>query len=202
MSHITLIVVLSLVFYVYWNRAEIWPDKVSDKKMMDVSADRQIDNKKPAEIIVSTVSGSEENSKLETIPVIQNSSNSGVSDSFTERMNQYKKTLSVEQQKTMDEAALTFKHISDDTVNYHVESSELVESSETAAVVPNSLTSGKNDSIEKNIVETQSVSLQQQIRNRQKQLQSQMVMLIPFDPEKDKQSSKNVKKPHDIKEEL
>jgi len=202
MSHITLIVVLSLVFYVYWNRAEIWPDNVSDKKMMDVSADRQIDNKKPAEIIVSTVSGSEENSKLETIPVIQNSSNSGVSGSFTERMNQYKKTLSVEQQKTMDEAALTFKHISDDTVNYHVESSELVESSETAAVVPNSLTSGKNDSIEKNIVETQSVSLQQQIRNRQKQLQSQMVMLIPFDPEKDKQSSKNVKKPHDIKEEL
>ncbi len=222
LSHLMLIIVLSLLIYVYWNRSEIWSEEASSEQLSEPVA-IAIENPNRAEV--------------------------GSSSEIYQRMKRYRESLSVTEREVMDKAASTFHQVSDDTLKYPVESEIeakqenlenteqhilpgkdaaeqisavavnstqqviddsareeviIVHEAETDDSLENELNedfevvisqsptssahntkehSTEANSTEENSSEAQTKSLQQQIRNRQKQLQNQMVMLIPFGSE-------------------
>lgn len=258
LSHLTLIIVLCLIIYIYWNRNEIWSDEISTEQIKEPLIKGQpikepsteqsieplkakpIENTEPDETLSTSKAISTEN---------QNRNNSRTSSGFSERMKQYRKTLPVEEQKVMEKAAESFQQVADGTIKYPAEAItdinrediEAIPSIENEAsqqllnteviitqavdttrkevtIVDNveideshenrfnenfevlisqspSLDSPHSNTsaiIKKDSHEVQTKKLQQQIRKRQKQLQNQMVMLVPFNTAKNQRNSKKL----------
>ena len=120
LSHLTLIIVLTLIIYIYWNRNEIWSDAVPEEQIKERSIEQltkplkagQIENTEPDETLSTSKAISTEN---------QSRSASRTPNDFSERMMQYRKTLSVEEQEVMEKAAEIFQQVADGTIKYPTE---------------------------------------------------------------------------------
>ena len=120
LSHLTLIVVLTLVIYIYWNRNEIWPDAVPEEQIKERSTEQSIEPLK-----AKPIENTDSDETLSTSKLIstenQSRSDSRTSNNFSERMKQYRKALPVEEQEVMEKAAETFQQVADDTIKYPAE---------------------------------------------------------------------------------
>ncbi|MCK5648467.1 MAG: hypothetical protein KAI22_06260, partial [Gammaproteobacteria bacterium] len=257
LSHLMLIIVLSLLIYVYWNRSEIWSEEASSEQLNESQSTETKSSKiQDADVWGTKVQGiayeelETDKSALKAIAIENpNRAEVGSSSEIYQRMKRYRESLSVTEREVMDKAASTFHQVSDDTLKSPVESEIeakqenlenteqhilpgkdaaeqisavavnstqqviddsareeviIVHEAETDDSLENELNedfevvisqsptssahntkehSTEANSTEENSSEAQTKSLQQQIRNRQKQLQNQMVMLIPFGSE-------------------
>jgi len=279
LSHLTIIIILSFAAYLFWNRAELG---LGDSHSLENTPVETVLEKNSSDeaVNVDLANHSDlDNSLQETNPTALTStlndtnlaSESPKADDFSERMDRYKKSLPVKEQKVMDKAEGLFqgKEVQNkeyqsketqknDTQQQDIEYSEdsslsdlqgafkypsdivleddIAESDvdtlldNTATVAPlstdvmlveksvatnKSIPTKKNIPIDENrtaekvqpnrneqVVKAKPKRWQQEIHNRQKQLQSEMVMLIPLEDINQKQTKrivKNKKKQQSIK---
>lgn len=254
LSHLMLIIILSLLIYVYWNRSEIWSEETTVEKVSKQAV-------KPSLTKQSDTLRLTETPGIETKSIEIQDADVRASSEFSERMRQYRQSLPVKEREAMDKAASTFHQVSGGAIKYPAESEsevkpETQEIIEQPALIGNDVSeqiseasvssrqqiidsaneviivneietndsleneanedfevvisqspalSAKNtteasteeNSTEQNDSAAQTENLQKQIRSRQKQLQNQMLMLIPFSSENSaaekKHDSKNLK---------
>jgi hypothetical protein len=232
LSHLTLILVLSLVVYLYWNSDETAESAESVATKTPVP-----EATKPLGSIATDVQPSSEKSSqvkslapiVETRPV----SDSHSQTDFSKRMQEYREKLRTEEQQAMDKASKTLEleFASGDEIKYPTDSdiganvsivneSSLLEplkprakksslnvakevksiivSDESVSqkededlevVIRDSLATEQQAIKSKQVVKNNSATddalttknIQRQIRDRQRQLQSQMVMMVPLD---------------------
>ncbi|MCW8931678.1 MAG: hypothetical protein OQL19_15780, partial [Gammaproteobacteria bacterium] len=275
LSHLTLILLLFLVVYVVWdwnvtNSQDNTADVKSVKKINVSQATESSVISSTERLEVDETSGTivkdsniYESSGMETTSIpassrktviestdisSQNDSDYQVSDDFSKRMNRYRQSLPVEEQKMMDNAGNNFHQVSDDSIKYPTdrdidfvledskidtyikndisqEISDLGSDDEYPAeemldevivsdshqadelmsndkidipvTQPSVILPDNNSTIAKNTnsqVKVRTNNMQQQIRDRQRQLQNQMVMLVPFDGPTNKVINKPSKK--------
>ncbi|RKZ95008.1 MAG: hypothetical protein DRQ43_06025 [Gammaproteobacteria bacterium] len=230
LSHLTIIVVLFVILYFYWNHYGSSSDELVEpaaKSLIEspehVSKKQRI-NKEHSDNISQPVL--DHNTIVEKKSMdFQNTASSHSSGDFSKRMEEYKQRLSAEEQNVMNNAAGTFQQGSEKTFKYPTDDIKPVEKNDNvdevmsfapAAVTVKETVSSqpisdlqdeeikrvhirKADTVDKTQAEAKVVEqaekqkkslnvddkkLQQQIRDRQKQLQDQMILLIPLDSEK------------------
>ncbi len=240
LSHLTLIIVLSLILYIYWNRNDIWPQEAVEKTSStvlnaSVASDETIisDEGDTAANSSETQPEDDVQTDVQTAPVaaepltaapVQPSSalpeaadypQQAVAvpsaDDFAERMRQYRLSLPVEDRAAMDKAEQVFQQVADGTIKFPNEAD--IGLKDSADKFPANVVDKKiavvepPDSVRRQSVKQQpepvaavdraasivsaqhTRELQKQIRNRQKQLQEQMVMLIPLSASAEKKSA-------------
>jgi len=241
LSHLTIIVLLSVIFYFFWNKDDFGADEANPIKTPRVESpiEQQRDTTDAAKITKSDNNQSLNKSSVVTKSLEnQTASELNAESDFSRRMKAYKKTLSSEQLKIMDEAGKTFHQKSERAVK-SVDSNKLVFIDKPGVAFKDD-TSLEQDALKKipqqhlgelqepgydtgdviaknpevdEIINAGTVAdkvisdedkpqhvnaltkqekmpgnkdknLQQQIRDRQKQLQRQMVLLVPLDVKK------------------
>lgn len=137
LSHLTLILLISLLIYLFWNRNEIWPEEIADREVTverhtELSVAKKIDTTSVAHVTVSGSNeqgisdqdtrvkelGSNENNYILSHSLIDESTDSYSSSNFSERMEQYRKSLPVDEREEMDKAEEIFQQVSDGTIKF------------------------------------------------------------------------------------
>ncbi len=215
LSHLTLIVVLSFAIYIYWSKDEIWPTERITEDSKSQYAEELIISDSQAKPVEKTHSDSE----AVSAPIVSHSSSD-----FAHRMKLYRQTLSVEEQEIMDNAEKSFQYAPlEGTIKYPDEDeieAELtvsknlnanrveeetadntnIEQEDVLNISANKYTANDEIKIKRekkpNKIDSkmQTGILQKQIRNRQRELQDQMLMLIPLTSE-----TKALKQPKAVK---
>ena len=215
LSHLTLIVVLSFAIYIYWNKDEIWPpDRITEDSESQYTEELIISDSQ-----VKPVEKTHSDNEVISAPIVSHSSSD-----FAHRMKLYRQTLSVEEQEVMDNAEKSFQYAPlEGTIKYPDESefeAELtaaknlnanrdeeeaayktnLEQENAFNISANKYTASDEIKIKrekkpnKSDSKMQTGTLQKQIRNRQRELQDQMLMLIPL-----KTETKVLKQPRAVK---
>lgn len=126
LSHLTIIVVLSVIVYIYWSQYGFGPDEgvESTAKPLVESSEYHSDKlrrKADSDNIDKPMSDNSllEQELIETNAIeSQNRVTSYPSSDFSQRMREYKQNLSVEEQEVMDNAGKTFQQESKNVIKY------------------------------------------------------------------------------------
>jgi len=123
LSHLTIIVVLFVILYFYWNHYGSLSDELVEpaaKPLIESPehvSKKQLANKERSDNISEPVL--DHNTIVEKkSPDFQNTASSHFSSDFSKRMEEYKQRLSAEEQNVMNNAAGTFQQGSENTFKY------------------------------------------------------------------------------------
>lgn len=172
-SHLTLIVVLSLILYFYWNRNEIWSDNTTE----------------PHKIVTSDVRTENEKIDLNRAELTVNNED----------------IIKIEKKSQKNEKSiLKYGNIVKDSEKKILYPGDVIDSDNESSVFSEQVTKvQQNETPQSSQSETahfKDEDLQKQIRSRQKQLQNQMVSLIPISSNKDNKYAKQAGTKKSLKE--
>ncbi|MCP3849603.1 MAG: tetratricopeptide repeat protein [Gammaproteobacteria bacterium] len=251
LSHLTIIILLSLALYFFWNRADVELSDISslENTLLETTQGENSSNETLTVDLAQTtdVNNSPEGTNPTTTSTIlsnvDSSSEPPEANNFSKRMEHYKQTLPAEEQKVMDNAEELFLNkdisnkepqikeiqtndIQQQGVEYSADSSPvaLQDSLKYPSdlvleddIVPENVNTPLNDDVvtqvvtdptpiinsvptektqpnhSEQVVEAKPKRWQQKIHDRQKQLQSEMVMLIPLENLNQSQKKRKIK---------
>ncbi|WP_198264422.1 hypothetical protein [sulfur-oxidizing endosymbiont of Gigantopelta aegis] len=224
LSHLTLILMLSLAVYLYWNSDDTTEPLESSASKTPVS-----ETTKSLDSDVTTDQSTADNSPQEPIEAVAETpsanDDSQPPNDFSKRMQEYREKLRTEEQQAMDKAAksLALEYASGDEIKYPTDSDidadlstkhnnlnvepfkdspvNVVKATKTNKTIvrPDKTINQQEDKALEVVIrdsllpETQALkdnnvtdavktkNIKRQIRDRQRQLQSQMVMMVPLE---------------------
>lgn len=132
LSHLTLILLLSLLIYLFWNRNEMWSEETIAEKIIEQPVTKQIEITKDDEVAHDFVGGSilqdtdtiaknidsDENNLSPIDSSIEDSEGSRSSSGFSKRMSHYREMLPADEREDMDKAEEIFQQVTDGTIKF------------------------------------------------------------------------------------